>query len=47
LGAKVEIKSGSGGKGRIVLQFTSELEFERLREILLGSSGSSKSGRAA
>lgn len=47
LGAKVEIKSSSGGKGRIVVQFTSELEFERLREILLGSSGSSKSGRAA
>ncbi len=35
LGAKVEIKPGSSGRGKIVLHFRSNDEFERLRALLM------------
>lgn len=36
LGAKVSIKKGRGGKGKIIINFTSEEDFNRLVEFLAG-----------
>lgn len=38
LGAKVDIQSGRGGRGKIVIHFKSHVEFERLQRYLLDES---------
>jgi ParB family chromosome partitioning protein len=40
LGTKVDLKQTAKGRGRITIHFTSHEEFERLRAILTGNSGS-------
>ena len=39
LGAKVEIKLSSRGRGRLIVHFSNHDEFERLREYMTGDSG--------
>jgi ParB family chromosome partitioning protein len=39
LGTKTEIRSGSRGRGRIVVHFGSHDEFERIRALLIESGG--------
>ncbi len=40
LGTNVEIRQGTGGKGKIVISFSNSDEFERIRESLSATSGS-------
>jgi ParB family chromosome partitioning protein len=47
LGTKVEIKQNSNGRGRIVVQFGSEEEFERIRELLLSTASGPRLARVA
>lgn len=47
LGTKVEIKQNSSGRGRIVVQFSSEDEFERIRELLLSTASGPRLARVA
>lgn len=47
LGTKVEIKQNSSGRGRIVVQFSSDVEFERLRELLLSTASGPRLARVA
>ena len=44
LGTKVELKQKAGGRGQIVVHFSSHEEFERLREHLCGRHRESKAG---
>jgi len=47
LGTKVEIKQNSNGRGKIIVQFGSEEEFERIRDLLLSTSTGPRLARVA
>ncbi len=47
LGTKVEIKQNSTGRGKIIVQFGSEEEFERIRDLLLSTASGPRLARVA
>ena len=47
LGTKVEIRQTGKGKGKIVISYSNELEFERIRRAFSETSGSQKQRNAA
>ncbi len=47
VGAKVDIREGAKGRGRIVLHFANHAEFERLQQLLCGPTSAGQQPRAA
>lgn len=45
LGTKVDIRQSSSGRGQIVIQFNGNDEFERLRQLLLGTTNSTPASK--